>query len=173
MTILAFGASNSHNSINKALVTYAAALINSDVEVIDLNDYEMPLYSQDREKESGIPAQAHQFYDKIGRADALLISFAEHNGNVTAAYKNLFDWTSRIDQKVYQGKTAVLLSASPGPGGGRNSLAVANGAAPHVGLEVKETLSVPRFYDNFDMQSGRITNSDIQAQLETALSALN
>ncbi|MGB1252044.1 MAG: NADPH-dependent FMN reductase, partial [Candidatus Promineifilaceae bacterium] len=50
MTILAFGASNSRNSINKALVTYAATLINNDVEIIDLNDFEMPIYSQDREQ---------------------------------------------------------------------------------------------------------------------------
>ena len=173
MTILAFAASNSRNSINKALVTYASTLINADVEIMDLNDYEMPIYSQDREQADGIPPQAQQFFDKIGQADALLISFAEHNGNVTAAYKNLFDWTSRINQKVYQGKPAVLLSSSPGPYGGGNALGIVKGAAPYAGLDVKATLSVGSFYDNFDMENGRLSNSDIQAQLETALAVLN
>ena len=172
MAILAFGASNSRNSINKALVTYAATLIKADVEIIDLNDYEMPIYSQDREQEDGIPAQAQQFYEKIGQADGLLISFAEHNGNVTAAYKNLFDWTSRISQKVYQGKPAVLLATSPGGGGAQSALATAKGSAPYFAMDVKVALSVPSFYDNFDVEIGRIKNDDIQAQLESALATL-
>ncbi|MGB0384137.1 MAG: NADPH-dependent FMN reductase [Ardenticatenaceae bacterium] len=173
MNVLAFAASNSRHSINKALVSYAATLINGDVEVIDINDYEMPLYSADREQAGGIPEQAHQFYDKIGQADAILISFAEHNGNVTAAYKNLFDWTSRINAKVYQGKPAVLLSTSPGQRGASNVLGIAKSLAPYGGLDVKAALSVASFYNNFDQENGRITNSDIQAQLETALATLN
>lgn len=172
MTILAFAASNSRNSINKALVTYAATLIDNDVEIIDLSDYEMPLYSQDREQTDGIPAQAQQFYDKIGQADALLISFAEHNGNVTAAYKNLFDWTSRINQKVYQNKPAVLLSSSPGPHGAASALGITKRSAPYAGLEVKADMSVGSFYNNFDMENGRLANSEVQTALETVLAAL-
>ena len=174
MNVLAFAASNSRNSINKALVTHAANLIeNSEVELIDLNDYETPLYSVDREGVDGIPAAAQKFYDKIGGADALVISFAEHNGNFTAAYKNLFDWASRIDQAVYQGKPAVLLATSPGPGGAGNVLGTAKGSAPYFKLEVKADLSVPSFYDNFDVENGYLTNSELQTQLKTAVSALN
>jgi len=179
MKILAFAASNSRHSINKRLVSYAATYFknhdfgNHDVELIDIHDYEMPIFSVDREQESGIPEQAHQFYNKIGAADALLISFAEHNGNYTTAYKNLFDWTSRINQKVYQGKPAVLLATSPGPGGGRNVLASAKTSAPHFTMEVKADLSIPRFYDNFDVENSRISNSEIQAQLEAVLAQLN
>ena len=36
----------------------------------------------------------------VGDADAGLVSFAEHNRTVTSAWKNLFDWMSRIDMKV-------------------------------------------------------------------------
>lgn len=179
MNVLAFAASSSRNSINKALLSYAAGLLeaglvdNADVEVIDINDYEMPLYSVDREQEGGIPDQAHQFYKKIGDADALLISYAEHNGSYTAAFKNLFDWTSRINVKVYQGKPAVLLAASPGPGGARNVLASAKGSAPHFAMEVKADLSIPRFYDNFDMENGHVSHAEIQAKLESVLVKLN
>ncbi|MCB0121800.1 MAG: NAD(P)H-dependent oxidoreductase, partial [Caldilineaceae bacterium] len=143
MKVLAFAASNSRNSINKAVVSYAADLLkagivdHAEVEIIDLREYEMPLFSIDRQQEEGIPELAQQFYKKIGEADALVISFAEHNGYYTAAFKNLFDWTSRIDRKVYQGKPAVLLAASPGPGGGSRVLAVAKTAAPHLAMEVK------------------------------------
>ena len=64
MKILAFAASGSRNSINQKLVAYAAELLESgiiddaQVEIIDINDYEMPLYTVDREQEIGIPEQA-------------------------------------------------------------------------------------------------------------------
>ncbi|MEM6431148.1 MAG: NAD(P)H-dependent oxidoreductase [Deinococcota bacterium] len=77
--------------------SYTASLLKDvKAEVVDLNDYEIPLYSVDRQKELGIPEQAEQFYKKIGDADALLISYAEHNGFYTAVYKNLFDWASAL-----------------------------------------------------------------------------
>ena len=100
MKIIAFAASSSRQSINKQLVSYAASLVeNAQVEVLDINDYEMPLYSADREAELGKPQLAQDFLDKIATADALVIGFAEHNGSYTAAYKNLFDWSSRTLQK--------------------------------------------------------------------------
>ena len=132
MKVLAFAASSSSNSINKKLVTYAASLLsNAEVEILDINDYEMPLYSEDKEKELGQPEAAKRFFNKIGAADALLISFAEHNGSYTAAYKNLYDWTSRIDPKVYQGKPMVMLATSPGPGGPFGPQQVRQGQTAH------------------------------------------
>lgn len=178
MKILAFAASNSRQSINKQLVTYAAELIqaglvdSAQVEIIDINDFEMPLFSIDREQEQGIPASAQQFYAKIGNADALLISYAEHNASYTAAFKNLFDWTSRIDAKVYQGKPMVMLATSPGPGGARNVLATAKNSAPYFGAEVKADLSIDSFFDNFDVELGKIRNAELQTQLESALATL-
>ena len=173
MKILAFATSNSKKSINKHLVTYAASLIkDADTQVLDINDYEMPLYSVDREKEHGIPDLAHEFYKKIGEADALIISYAEHNGSYTAAYKNLYDWTSRIDMKVYQGKSMVMLATSPGPGGASNVLATAKTSAPHFGGKVKADLSIGNFYDNFDMKNRKISNPEIQAQLSAAVATL-
>ncbi len=174
MKLLAFAASSSRNSINKKLVTYAASLLNNaETEIIDINDYEMPLYSEDREKELGQPDAAKRFFNKIGAADALIISYAEHNGSFTAAYKNLFDWTSRIDPKVYQDKPMVLLSTSPGPGGASSVLATAKNSAPFGGGDVKADLSLASFYDVFDTEAGRLTDADAQARLEAAVSALS
>ena len=46
--IIAFGGSNSKNSINKELAAYTANQINNvEVEVLDLNDFELPLYGID------------------------------------------------------------------------------------------------------------------------------
>lgn len=48
--ILALGASSSRNSINRQLAAYTAAQIETArVTLLDLNDFEMPIYSIDRE----------------------------------------------------------------------------------------------------------------------------
>lgn len=178
MKILAWAASNSRNSINKSLVTAAATLFaekilpTAEIEILDINDYEMPLYSIDRETESGIPELAHQFYNKIGEADAILVSFAEHNGSLTAAYKNLFDWASRIDGKVYQNKPAVYLSTSPGQGGAASVLALSVASAPHFAADLKGHLSIRKFNENFDREKGELNNPELSAQLESILEKL-
>lgn len=173
MKVVAFAASNSTSSINKQLATYAASLIKqADIEILDINEFEMPIYSADREKAAGIPQLAHDFREKLGNADALIISFAEHNGSYSAAFKNLYDWTSRIDAKVYQGKPLVMLSTSPGPGGAKNVLATATTSAPHFGGELKAQLSIPKFYDNYDVENGKLSNAELDEALKTAVNAL-
>ena len=173
MNLLAFAASNSKKSINKQLVTYAAGLVdNAHVEVLDLNDYELPLFSEDKEVEIGQPLLAQAFIDKIAASDALMISFAEHNGSYSAAYKNVFDWASRINPKVFQNKPMVMLATSPGAGGGSRVLAAATVSAPNFAGDLKASLSVPSFHDNFDMTLGQIKNGDIQGQLVNAAKSL-
>lgn len=166
MKVLAFGASSSKNSINKMLATYVAGLIEgATVEVLDLNDYELPLFSVDKEAELGLPALAKAFLKKIASSDLVVISFAEHNGSYSAAFKNLFDWCSRINNKVYQGKPLILLATSPGPGGAQSVLSLAENSSPYFDGHVKAAISVPNFYDNFDSESGKIINDEINAKL--------
>jgi chromate reductase len=173
MKLLAFAASNSKKSINKQLVNYAITLMDDvNAEVIDLNDFETPLFSVDLERASGIPEPAFRFYRKIGEADALLISYAEHNGSYTAAFKNLFDWTSRINGKVYQGKPVVMLATSPGARGALSVLTTAVASAARFGADLKGSLSVASFNDNFDTQAGNISNPEIRAALEVTLASL-
>jgi chromate reductase len=166
MKVLAFGASSSKNSINKMLATYAAGLIQgASVEVLDLNDYELPLFSVDKEQELGQPALAKAFLNKIGSSDIVVISFAEHNGSYATAFKNLFDWCSRIEKKVYQGKAMILLATSPGPGGAQSVLSAAEHSCPFFDGNVKASLSVPSFYNNFDVESAMMINDEIKVQL--------
>ncbi|HMW47882.1 MAG TPA: NAD(P)H-dependent oxidoreductase, partial [Cellvibrionaceae bacterium] len=79
MKIIAFAASSSRQSINKQLITYAAGLLQGvEVEILDLNDYELPLFSVDREAQLGHPQLAKDFLAKIAASQGLIISFAEH-----------------------------------------------------------------------------------------------
>ena len=166
MKVIAFAASSSKQSINKKLVTYTTGLLtSSDIEILDLNDFELPLFSVDKEAELGQPGLAQDFLNKINNCDLLMISFAEHNGSYSAAYKNLFDWCSRIDTKVFQNKPLILLATSPGPGGGKNVLAAAEKSAPFFGGKLIGSLSVPSFNKNFDVERKCIINDEINEQL--------
>ncbi|MGB0865159.1 MAG: NADPH-dependent FMN reductase [Granulosicoccaceae bacterium] len=169
MKILAFGASTSSKSINQKLAAFTASLVpNSELDLLDLNDFEMPLYSSDREEASGVPAEAQAFLDRITAADGIVISFAEHNGVFSAAYKNTFDWATRLNHKLFTDKPVLLLATSPGKGGGKSVLGFASNSMPHFGAIVKGAISVPSFYENFDMQTNQLSNAEIAAELKQA-----
>ncbi|MCZ8144159.1 NADPH-dependent FMN reductase [Flavobacterium sp.] len=167
--IIAFGGSTSQTSINKQLATYAAHLVaDASVEVLDLNDYSLPLFSVDLEKE-GIPQAAHDFYTKIGSADLLVVSLAEHNGAYSAAFKNLLDWTSRINPKNFQNKPMFLMATSPGARGGASVLEMANSRFPYQGAAIVGTFSLPNFYDH--MIDG-VMRPEYHAQLVECLASM-
>ena len=84
--IIAFGASSSKNSINKKLASFVANKITTqEVIILDLNDFEMPIYSEDRHAEEGIPQKALEFKKIINESKGLVISLAEHNGSYTCS----------------------------------------------------------------------------------------
>lgn len=155
MKITAFAGSTASDSINKKLVAFATQqFAGAEIEILDLNDYEMPIYSTDREK-NGIPQQALDFARKIDGADLLLMSLAEHNSNYTTAFKNIFDWISRIkDRKHFGDKPVFLMATAPGPGGGKNVVEVFQKRAPFSGAEVIETFVLPKFRETFEEGKG-------------------
>jgi len=173
MKIIAFAASSSRNSINQQLARYAASLVHgADVEVLDLNEFEMPLFSEDKEAEVGQMPLAKLFIEKLGTADAIVVSFAEHNGSYSAAYKNIFDWASRVQREVFQHKPVVFLATSPGPGGAGSVLASAVGSAHFFGADVRGSLSIPSFQQNFDMDAGVLRDGDLKNQLIMTMNTL-
>ena len=81
--IVLFGSSNSSKSINQQLVNYTATLITDhQAKVIDLRDYDTPIYSSDIESESGIPTSIQSFKSLIDDSDAFVISIAFFNAAV-------------------------------------------------------------------------------------------
>ena len=169
--ILAFGASSSRQSINKKLATYAAGLFtNATVEVIDLNDFELPIFSVD--KESPMPELVSKFAKKIDECDLIVLSLAEHNGSYSAAFKNLLDWTSRLpDRKVFSDKQMFLLATSPGDRGGSTVLESAAQRFPFNGGSVVATFSLPNFEQNFKDGVG-VVDHDLKNQLQEIVSKL-
>lgn len=162
--IIAFGGSSSKNSINKKLATYTSNLFQDvTVEILDLNNYEMSVFSVDKE-ENGFPNEAQNFLNKIEEADLLVVSLAEHNGAYTAAFKNILDWASRINGKVFQGKKMLLMATSPGARGGQSVLEIAKDRFPRHDANLVGTFSLPSFYENFDTTNG-IIHPDLKKEL--------
>jgi len=170
--ILAFGASNSTKSINQKLAKYAASLMDEiEVVAIDLNDFEMPIFSVERHEASGIPAPAKEFKKLIAEADGIILSIAEHNGTYTAVFKNLYDWASKVEKNMWLDKPMVLLATSPGGRGGTTALNIAVERFGFMGGRVLGSLAVPGFYDNFSDEDG-LTEPKLKAQLEGLISNL-
>lgn len=166
MNILAFAASNSSRSINKILIRYTCSLIKDHaIEIVDIHDYEMPIYSSDREKNDGVPQKATLFAQKIDACDLILISFAEHNGAYTTAFKNIFDWLSVIPhRKTWGEKNMLLMATSPGIRGGMGVLDMAVQRFPFNGGNVVGQFSLPSFAKNFDVE-----NNEMEAEKKREL----
>ncbi|WP_242204537.1 NADPH-dependent FMN reductase [Aestuariivivens insulae] len=164
--VLAFAGSSSKQSINKQLVTYAASLVeHAKVEVLDLNDYELPLFSVDKEAAFGHPENAHKFLEQIKSADGILVSLAEHNGAYTAVFKNLLDWMSRIEGKTFFGKPMLLMATSDGKRGAKSVLGIAQDRFPRHNANIIDVFSLPSFTANFS--DGKIINDELDAELKS------
>ncbi len=163
--IIAIGGSNSKKSINKTLATYAANQIkDTEIVVIDLNDFNLPQYGIDLETEKGIPEDANRLNEMIASADGLVVSLAEHNGSYATAFKNAYDWLSRINQKVWKNKPMLLMATSPGGRGGATVLQGAKTSFPYMGANIIADFSLPSFYDNFS--ENKISNEELSTELD-------
>jgi len=169
--VIALGGSNSKNSINKILATHTANMLKDvEVKVLDLNEFSLPLYGIDLETDNGIPQDAHDLLQEIKEADGVVLSLAEHNGAYSTAFKNAFDWMSRIDGKLWSETPMLLLATSPGARGGATVLEIAKGRFPYMGGNIIADLSFPSFYDNF--KDGVIADEDLSNQLKNVVNKL-
>jgi len=169
--ILAFAGSNSKTSINKQLAISASKQLKDvTTTVLDLNDFELPMYSIDLEQESGIPATAQAFLEHINKTDGIILSLAEHNGAYASVFKNLMDWMSRIDGKLWADKPMLLMATSPGGRGGASVLEIAKARFPYMGGNIVSEFSLPSFGQNFE--NGEISDSALSKKLEEATEEL-
>lgn len=143
--ILAFAGSTREGSYNRALVGQAAEFAReagANVTLVELVDLPMPIFDQDLEASGGIPANALAFKALLSGSDGFLIASPEYNGFVTPLLKNCLDWASRSETpnekplSAFRGKTAAILSASPGSLGGLRSLSAVRTLLTNLGVIV-------------------------------------
>lgn len=159
--VLAFAGSTREDSVNRKLVAEAAQIAKNKgavVSFINLQDYPIPIYEGDFEASQGMPLKAKELRKKMLDSQVILIASPEFNGSIPAILKNIIDWASR-DEKgsasrdAYKGKKFVLLSASPGGGGGARGLVHLRSILEAVGGTVlTEQMTLPVAYSAFDEQ---------------------
>lgn len=157
--ILALAGSLRRESYNKKLLAVAipaAEAAGAQVTRIDLRDYPLPLMDEDLEREQGIPENAVKLKTLFKEADGLLISAPEYNSSITAVLKNTIDWVSRPYQDEpplagFRGKTATLMSASPGGLGGLRGLVHVRAILSNIGVIVlPDQVAVARAHEAFN-----------------------
>jgi len=169
--VIALGGSNSIKSINKVLAVHTASMLkDTEVKVLDLNEFSLHLYGIDLETENGIPQDAHNLLKEIKEADGIVLSLAEHNGAYSTAFKNAYDWMSRIDGKLWSEKPMLLMATSPGARGGATVLEIAKGRFPYMGGNIVANLSFPSFFDNY--KEGVIADENLNKQLQAVVDKL-
>jgi chromate reductase len=171
--ILAFAGSNSSTSVNRQLIEHAASKsADHEVTLLDLRDYDAPMFSEDLEKESGVPESIQKLKTVFEAHDAFMIASPEHNGMMPAFFKNLMDWLSRAGGKIFQEKPVLLMSTSPGPRGGQTNLANMKAVFPHWGATaVFADFSVGSFYQAFDPATGTFINPEDETRLLETVTA--
>lgn len=131
--LLIFAGSTRQQSFNRKLAHATAAIARdagASVTVLELSDFDIPLYNADLEAE-GTPADVVRLKQALFDHPAWIICSPEYNGSYTALLKNTLDWASSPvknhaywsdSSKPFAGKVVGLLSASPGALGGLRSL---------------------------------------------------
>ena len=157
--IVAFAGSTSSTSINKKLATFTAENLKStSFDVIDLRDFKVPMYSSD-EEQKGFPEAVKKFTSLLDKYDGFILSLAEHNGSYAAAFKNIFDWSTRLEKNFFRDKPLLLMATSPGGRGGKSVLETGVQAFSRMGAKELVSFSLPSFYDNF--KDGILINEDL------------
>ena len=177
--IAAFAGSARADSVNKKLIRTATKIareLGHTVDLLDLADYSIPLYNGDLEAEQGQPKAATAIRNKLIACDTIMISTPEYNGGITPLLKNVIDWVSR-DEKgkpsliSLKEKRYILLSASPGRGGGERALAMLRSIVEYVGGTVMQpTFSLRKAYDAFDEAGKMKEPKELKTTLTKALS---
>ena len=166
--ILAFAGSNSSTSINHQFLTHIANRIQGhEVKIIRLTEFEIPMFGVDLQRERGFPVDVQVIKNLIAEHDALIISVNEHNRNVSAFFKNLIDWLSRIDRNFLAEKKILLISTSNGARGAAAALDYTKEILPRFGGQVIESFSFPSFKDNFE--DDKVLNEILDLGIEDVL----
>ena len=178
--ILAFSGSLRRESINHRLIEVAAKCATgagAQTTVVRLADFALPLFNEDDEAQTGLPAGVVRLKKLFMEHDALLIASPEYNSGYTAALKNALDWVSRpapgeASLACFKGKAAGLLAASPGGLGGMRGLVSLRMLLGNLGvLVVTEQFALAKAHEAFD-SAGALKDPRAKSSTEAVALAL-
>lgn len=163
--MLVFVGSNSSTSINEQLTKSVLKEFNVDHEFIDIKKLNIPLFSEDLEKEMGSPDGIKLLMERINSHEHIFITTNEHNQNLSAFLKNVLDWLSRIELKFLTNRKVFILSTSEGRRGALGANESLQKLVVRFGCEIYEWFAFPSFNENFDRDNQRILNQEYSDEI--------
>ncbi len=170
--ILAFAGSNRQSSVNKQLLSSAiheAENQGAKVTRINLEDFDLPIYSSEIEAESGLPEATTELSKLVLTHNALLIASPEYNGFMPPLLINLLTWVSRapggVPAVTFSGKPVAIMAASPGGLGGVRVIPRLRDYLTELGcLVLPGFVILPQAHTAFD-EAGTLQNELARTQL--------
>jgi len=93
---------------------YIRAAYTADVEILDLKEYDFPLFHERLQYMEDPPARALEFARKVQSADGIVVVTPEYNGGYPASLKNVVD----LLYPEWKRKPVAIATASDGKFGG-------------------------------------------------------
>jgi chromate reductase, NAD(P)H dehydrogenase (quinone) len=171
ISFLVFSASLRRGSFNTTLAELAAQAIERNEGTVDraaMGAFDCPSYSQDAQR-VGFPPGATELGRRLEANDAFVIASPEYNGSIPGVLKNVIDWVSRLRPQPFNGKHALLLSASPSMAGGNRGLWALRVPLEHLGVRVyPDMFSLAQAHQAFDPR-GKIANQQLADRLDQTI----
>ncbi|MGZ4995360.1 MAG: NADPH-dependent FMN reductase [Methylobacter sp.] len=177
--ILIFPGSQRKQSINRRLAVHFETLLNQefDVEMLEPDKVDLPLFNQDMENDSDIIDRVKRVHARFLNADGLIVVSPEYNGSVSPYLKNTVDWVSRLPRiraeqryiNPFHGKPMLLAAATPGHSGGVLGLQSARNVFSYLGsLILAEQITIPYADDAWE-DDGDLTDLYLNIYLQQTL----
>ena len=164
--LIAFSGSSRSGSFNQQLVEVAAEgarKAGAEVTVLNLGDFEMPVFNEDQEAKNGVPKDVLKLKQLLINCDGVLIASPEYNSSLSALLKNTIDWVSRPVEgekpmEGFRGKVAGIMAASPGGLGGLRGLVHLRAILQNIGMIVVPAQHALRNANKAFDESGNLTD---------------
>ncbi|MFC3193095.1 NADPH-dependent FMN reductase [Marinicella sediminis] len=165
------GSLRAHSMHRGILRTVAGHLTKLDIEFVEVDISEFPLYDQDLNAK-GIPRAVQKAHDQLQSADAIVLASPEYNYSISGVLKNAIDWFSRVEDQAFNGKAVSIMGASPGMGTARSQYHLRQILVFMNAFVVnKPEVMIAQAADKFDKE-GNLTDQRTIDFLERALSSL-
>ena len=161
----------SSKSINRQVANALVGLAPADVELVELNYGDLPVYTPDAD--AHYPVEAVDWKRAIESVDGVIIVTPEYLRSIPGALKNALDWASRPwGTNSFNGKPVAIAGASIGAIGTAAAQQHLRAILGHLNAP---TLGQPEVFLRFDQASfgpnGEVQNVATKALLDGFLAA--
>lgn len=170
-TLLSFSGSLRRDSFNTHILHALPSLAPAGTTVTHFDISELPLYNQDLDAET-VPRIVADLRNAIAAADGVVIATPEYNHSYSAVTKNLIDWASRPFMKgPIIGKKSLVVSVTPGPGGGVHAAQATAEVLALLGGTVVAQVTAAAVHEKLDIAARVVTDAELAQQLTNGLAA--